>query len=208
MRNFDGTVPLTSVMKTCRSYSAACIVVASVLVAVASTARGRAWASGDRVTPASPVGLACPSAALCVAADSSGFASISTAPAAGAAGWRLVDLDPGGSLAGVSCPTDGLCVAVDHAGNVLTSTEPAAEAGWRAGVVDPGGLASVSCPTVSLCVAVGGPDVALSLDPTAGSASWSVLRDVNRAADYECGKYDPGGSCPPQPLTGVSCSSV
>jgi hypothetical protein len=66
----------------------------------------------------------------------------------------------------------------------------------------------VSCPTVSLCVAVGGPDVALSLDPAAGSAAWSVLRDVNRAADYECGKYDPGGSCPPQPLMGVSCSSV
>jgi hypothetical protein len=176
-------------------------------VAPAAAAARPAWMRVARVLAGPSTGLACPSLGLCVAIDSSGNASVSTAPLAGAQSWLIVGIDPGGSLSGVSCPSAGLCVAVDRAGRVLTASDPASAAAsaWQSGLVDPEGLVSVSCPSVSLCVAVGGQDVAFSNDPAAGSPSWSVLHDIDRAIDYECGKYNPEGPCPSQAFTSVSC---
>jgi hypothetical protein len=187
-----------------------CLIVSVLLVAgSASVAAGRGWMRSGRVDPGTPAGLACPSSSLCVAVDASGNALISTTAGMGATGWRVAAVDPAGSLTAVSCPSARLCVAVDSAGRVLTSNDPADPASaWQSGVVESQQWASVSCPTVSLCVAVGGSDVAFSVDPSAGSGSWSVVRGIDQAIDYECAKYGPSGpsgSCPPEVFANVFC---
>lgn len=208
-RNFVGRLALTKIVRFMRCSLLVVLALAIFAGGASATAtRVDSWTPGGRVDPGAPSALACPSSVLCVAVDKGGEAVVTRDPAAGAIDWTIASIDPGGSLSGVSCPSVGLCVAVDIEGRVLTSTNPASGASsWSAGVVEPAGLASVSCPTASLCVAVGGQDVAFSNDPAAGASSWTLVRNVDQAIDYQCGKYMLG-ACSPLALVSVSCPSA
>jgi hypothetical protein len=81
-----------------------------------------------------PGSVACPSAALCVAAGASGVA-ISTDPASGA--WAQTPVDSGRGLDSIACSSASLCVAGDSAGHVVTSTDPTGGAStWTVAFVD------------------------------------------------------------------------
>lgn len=124
------------------------------------------WASGDAASPnaggeagwgAAPfAGFACPSAALCFAAQQQGTVLSSTNPGSPSA-WPSATSSSTGlsSITGFSCPTTTFCIAagsVGGANRIATSTDPgAATPGW-----------SVSTPSVSVTAVSCAPDAALS----------------------------------------------
>ena len=151
-----------------------------------------------------PFHLACPTASLCVVADSTGHIFTSTSPSAGAV-WNSSPITSGASFSAISCPSASLCVALDSGGDVLTSTNPRGGANaWTAGHV--GAFTDLTCPSVHLCVAVGGRSVAVSTTPEVGAASWRVYGNVDQTEGPECGKYGPTDGCAAW-LTHVSCPS-
>jgi hypothetical protein len=187
----------------------AVVAVTATQAASADAASPGRWHRVAHLDPAVPSAVKCPSASLCVAVDGASNAITTTNPYAGGQAWSVQQVDPGDALHDISCPSARLCIAVDQAGQVLTTTSPSAgPATWQTGLVDNSGLASVSCPSVSLCVAVGGSDVAFSNAPQLGAASWSVVRNVDQAADYECAKYSAGSPCSFGSFASVSCPST
>jgi hypothetical protein len=124
------------------------------------------WASGDAANPnaggevgwdAAPfAGFACPSAALCFAAQQQGTVLSSTNPAS-LLSWSSATSSSTGlsSITGFSCPTTTFCIAagsVGGANRIATSTDPgAATPAW-----------SVSTPSVSVTAVSCAPDAALS----------------------------------------------
>jgi hypothetical protein len=82
--------------------------------------------------------LACPSAALCVAAGGDAI-STTTNPTAPAGAWNAIRIDErGGDLVGLSCPSIALCVAIDDRGNAVRSTNPTGGGGaWTTARFDP-----------------------------------------------------------------------
>ena len=138
---------------------------------------------------------ACVVAALCVFADSMGYAFTTVAPAqpGALADWEGDDIngDPdtgtGTPIVSVACPSQELCVAVDNAGDTITSTNPTAGAmaRWRRRNVlgRPAGgyyqsFVDLACPTTTLCVSIADHGrtnyVAVTHDPAAGpNAHWT-----------------------------------
>ncbi|MFZ0381759.1 MAG: hypothetical protein WCD11_11310 [Solirubrobacteraceae bacterium] len=124
------------------------------------------WASGDAANPnaggevgwgAAPfAGFACPSVALCFAAQQQGTVLSSTTPA-NLLSWSSATSSSTGlsSITGFSCPTTTFCMAagsVGGANRIATSTDPgAATPAW-----------SVSTPSVSVTAVSCAPDAALS----------------------------------------------
>jgi hypothetical protein len=127
-------------------------------------------------------GVACPSAALCVAAGSNVFTS--TDPTGGMGSWRRTEGVEGQA---VSCPSVQLCV-VASGGQVLTSTDPANGA-WTASTVDAGNMSAGTCPSASLCVATGYGSIIMSTAPTGGASAW-------HAVAVDAGHTLSGISCP------------
>jgi len=169
------------------AFSAA--VLAALAVPAAASATSIHWNKAIRIEASKYGGLgavSCPSSALCVAVDASGYVMRTTKPNGGS--WTSpVRIDSYGDLTGVSCPTTALCVAVDSVGNVVTSIDPtAAKPVWSKPVrIDAtaaagggyAGLAGVSCPSASLCVAVDNAatgNVLVSTDPTGGAKDWKL----------------------------------
>jgi hypothetical protein len=124
------------------------------------------WVSGDAANPlaggevgwgAAPfAGFACPSAALCFAAQQHGTVLSSTTPANGLSWISATSSSTGlSSITGFSCPTITFCIAagsVGGANRIATSTNP--------GAVTP--TWSVSTPSVSVTAVSCAPDAALS----------------------------------------------
>jgi hypothetical protein len=124
------------------------------------------WASGDAENPnaggeagwgAAPfAGFACPSAALCFAAQQQGTVLSSATPGS-ASSWSSANSSSTGlsSITGFSCPTTTFCIAagsVGGANRIATSTDPgAAVPAW-----------SVSTPSVSVTAVSCAPNAALS----------------------------------------------
>jgi hypothetical protein len=112
------------------------------------------------------VGLACPSASLCVAVDLTGNILQSTDPTA-AAPWRSHPALSGiGSLWGVSCPTTSLCATVDGPGSQLITWNPAELAQLHRRRL-PYGLYGVWCAPYALCMS--GASTSGGLSELAGS---------------------------------------
>jgi hypothetical protein len=125
--------------------------------------------------------IACPSAALCVAPDSTG-ALVSRDPTAGATAWHEVPFSLGTTEpASVSCTAGGFC-AVGGGHGLAISADPADPTSWRVLSV-PGDwpISSVSCPSAALCL-VGRYDgsVLATTDPTDPSPAFTpVYSPVN-----------------------------
>jgi hypothetical protein len=140
-----------------------------------------------------PSALACPSEALCVAADRGGNVLTSADPTAPAPSWGAGAVDPGQSLSSLACAPLGPCVAVDGEGGMVASAAPTlGAAGWlpRAPIDGHTALNGVSCPSSALCAAVDASgNVLTSTDPGAVGASW-----VGAAVD------------PGHALVGISCA--
>jgi hypothetical protein len=178
------------------------IAVGLAVTASSAVAAPPAWHIAGSIDRGGLVGLACPSASLCVAVDSAGSVLASRTPTV-AASWHASLVDPGHSFSGISCPTSSLCVAVDRAGDVVTSTDPAGEAAtWASSNIAAGQpLAGISCASTTVCAAIG-RFVFVSSDPGGGSAAWSDT-GVGRGTYYETYHY--GGLPGDAPPTGISC---
>jgi len=143
-----------------------------------------AWSSPTQIDHQPPYdsglffdAVSCPSASMCVAADSSGNVVTSTDPSGGSGDWTTAAVDQPESLNAISCPTTSLCVAVDEHGDVVTSTDPTGGPNaWSTADVDGSEtLNAVSCPSTDLCVATDAHgDIVASSDPTGGTSAWTV----------------------------------
>ncbi len=187
------------------------LLVAAVSLSLAATATAAtvAWRQAGEVDAKGPVGLACPSASLCLAVDAAGNAVTSTSPATGASSWKASAIDSGAALTAVSCPSTQLCVATDGSGRVLTTEDPAdPRATWQPVALADHPWADVSCPAATFCVAVGGQDVAFSANPAGGASAWTVVSGVDQAVDYDCAKYQLGPNCSRESFASVSCPTV
>lgn len=81
-------------------------------------------------------GTSCPSSSACIAVDTNGHASTSTAPSGGASAWTSTavapfspeteEFDPEhpNGLFGASCLSESFCVVVGSGGQIYTSTNP------------------------------------------------------------------------------------
>jgi len=133
--------------------------------------------------------IACPSSALCAAADFSGNL-LTTANPTGSAPWTGTATDAGGlsSLFGISCPSIGFCATVDgDVGRVIT-VNPLAPTQQVVRSL-PDALYGIWCQSRSLCLAsvqTGGGISGLlgSFDPAAPQSTWSLssLGGVNAVA--------------------------
>jgi hypothetical protein len=138
--------------------------------------------------------VSCPSASLCVSAETGGNVITSTNPTGGVGAWTVAHASAfNNNFQGVSCASASLCVAVDSGGNVVTSTDPTGGAGaWStAHVVGAGTFYAVSCSSASLCVAVDSTgNVVTSTDPTGGAGAWTVTHVAPLGVSFH------GVSCP------------
>jgi Divergent InlB B-repeat domain len=153
-----------------------------------------AWAQVGGVGPRSEA-VSCPSASLCVVANSYGEVITSTDPTGAPGEWTAADVDGTNPIISLSCASESLCVAIDGTGNVLTSTDPVGgAAAWTVAAVRPGGFSSVACPSTSFCVIVGGSGFTTSTNPTGGANAWTLqqsagdsqLRQVSCASASLC----------------------
>jgi hypothetical protein len=98
-----------------------------VLVSTAPTAGAAAWPATALPARFQILGVACPTAALCVLSSNNGEVSASTTPTVPGT-WATEHLIRGttNALFGLSCPTETLCVAGGKFGQLLVSTDPAA----------------------------------------------------------------------------------
>jgi len=152
--------------------------------------------NGETGTGPEFVGLACPSAQLCVAAGANGELHVTTDPTGPATTWSTVTLDASteSGLSGLSCPTTSLCVATDSDGDIFTTTDPTGPAqAWTTVDLGVGIGPGIDCPSAGLCVipVVGG--VIATSDPTGPAADWEATQPYGSLA---------------LPPTVVSCPSV
>ena len=203
---FATTTPTTTVASDWKSTSVAgplaaiscpsstlCVGIENPSFAVASTSTitssdptgsSPGWATHAGIDSGNEIfGLACSSATLCVAADSSGNVLTATNPAGDASSWSSVALDRSGHAAvPLACAPDPFCVAVGHTPvtfttQLWTTFAPAAgESAWTvANTAVP--LDGVSCPSLSLCAAVDDiGNVLTSTNPSSGSPSGSIVQ--------------------------------
>jgi hypothetical protein len=104
-----------------------------------------------------PVGLACPSASLCLATDVAGYGSsgvrVTTNPASRHPRWKTVETT-NSELTSPSCSSPSLCWAVGDSSDVAVSTGPTRRGSWHDTRIDRGNaLTAVSCPSPSRCLA-------------------------------------------------------
>jgi hypothetical protein len=149
-----------------------------------------AWHQTDlQVSPTAPVlsALACPSATLCVAFDSTGNVETSIDPAGGKHAWTrhaITGVDPIAlGSASLSCPSTTLCVGVDGSGDVITSTAPAAGLWTVAALGATDAFLDVACPSTRLCVAVDSNHVYTTSNPTGGIGAWQQSAPVDGDLD-------------------------
>jgi hypothetical protein len=118
--------------------------------------------------------LSCPSAALCVAADSHHRVFYSTNPGGGSRAWHSFSFDPTETIVSLSCPTTALCVGYDTAdGNIVTANNPArGRAAWSISWKAGGGFWAMTCASASLCIASGYPATYFSYHPSRGASAW------------------------------------
>jgi hypothetical protein len=206
---------------------------ALVSTQASATAVGRlSWGAPVKVDQtAGLTDITCPSAELCVAADTTAHLLTSTHPGGGAPAWHVTQL-PGDEacgetffeceIVGISCPSSSFCAAADKGGYVFTSTDPAAvPSEWtrtKVGVITAvpvealvyarqwvtAHLAALSCPSKALCVAVGADGyVFTSNDPTGGAEAWHAAQiDSATCSARVC------PSVAPNFLDAISCPSV
>ncbi len=159
------TGPLTSV--SCASGTLCVAAGDQHYFSTSPTAGASAWkATGGQVGGGVFSAIACPSASLCVGVGygntSTGLATATTAPHAGANRWKTVDVEaippvPGeGLLDTIGCASATLCVAVDGQDNAYTTTQPYGGAWSGTTPIRPSSASytsAVSC-TATLCVVV------------------------------------------------------
>jgi hypothetical protein len=184
----DANAPLTGI--ACPT-ARLCVAVDSSGNVISSTrpTRGpRAWSRPVHVDPTSApgggpaglLGIACPSASLCVAVDGGTPANVvsTTHPTGAATDWKLTAV--GGVLTSIACPSNSLCVA---AGNQhYVSTAPTGGPGsWHGTGAQAGGIFSdIVCPSVVLCVASGYANTSTglatsSITPSGAPSSWHTV---------------------------------
>jgi hypothetical protein len=127
------TGPLTSI--DCAS-ATLCVAAGDQHYISAQPAGGAAaWkATGTQLGGGVFSAISCPATTLCIGVgygnSSTGVATATATPTAGARTWKTVDVEavppvPGESLLGaVGCPTTSVCVAVDGTDNAYTTTAP------------------------------------------------------------------------------------
>jgi hypothetical protein len=135
------------------------------------------------------VAIACPSTALCTAADFSGNL-LTTASPTTTGPWTSTSTDPGrlSSLYGVSCPEIGFCATVDGSAARVITFNPLVPTRQLSHSL-PDSLYGIWCQSSSLCLASvetsGGISGLLgSFDPGAPRSTWSLssLGGVNSVA--------------------------
>jgi hypothetical protein len=155
------------------------LVISALLLTATDAGAASSWSAPRLIDGAAPYasaplyrGVSCPSAALCVIADSNGNLVTSTKPFAAQAGWRVVHIPI------ASAPASGAC-GPDSPATFCFS--------------------AVSCPTATFCVAAGsydpptpgfgasGPVVGgllSSTNPAAGPRAWALTgTDTGAAID-------------------------
>ena len=173
----------------------------NALCLVANTYDGNVWVSTNPTGGASAwrsvlidpvnglIGIACPSAYLCVAIDDVGNVVTSTTPTGDASSWHGRKVSPVGFTA-VSCPTARFCLALDTDGSTFGSNDPANGASWHpissTGLSLPHGM---TCAADFRCLAHSSTDLRMSDDADEVAASW------------------PGGEIG-KGMFGISCPSV
>ena len=176
------------------------------------------WSAPTRIAASGLTGVACPSAALCVAVDQGGEVLVSSDPISGS--WKRDRRLGASAFAGVACPTTARCVAVDRAGNIVSSDNPlGGPSHWAVVHVSGYPLSQVSCPTIGLCAVTQsvGPftsdqqfrdygDVLVSHSPDIGS-SW-ITEHADDENGPECGKNAPSLDGCYQRFSGLACPTV
>jgi hypothetical protein len=177
----------------------------------ARTAAGMSWAHPttiDRDENATPMGVTCPSAGLCLAYDDAGRVLVSSQPTGGASSWKVHQVDPASwALEGISCPSKSLCVVYNKQGTIFASRNPGARASrWVRMAADHDGLNSLSCPSVSLCVGVDDAGNAIGSTGPGRRGSWKLasLGDASPTSGCEHYQVDP---CTERSLRDVSCTA-
>lgn len=194
----------------CLAILSACMfsIVATCMPSAALASRTRtSTVSGSSADP--PFVLACPSAKLCLAGDSTGDIlqwQMSTGTVTASSPQSV---DHGNTIAGLACPIVSLCIAVDSGGNVLTSTDPStANPSWQVSHVASSPFTDLACPTAALCVASAGGDIATSSSPSGGGSTWS-LASIDSGQTYECFHYNLAGEPGCQAALGaVACATA
>lgn len=175
----------------------------------ARTAARMSWAHPitiDRDENATPMGVTCPSAGLCLAYDDAGRVLVSLHPTGGASSWKVRQVDPASwALEGISCPSKSLCVVYNKQGTIFASTNPGASR-WVRMAADHDGLNSLSCPSVSLCVGVDDAGNAIASTGPGRRGSWKIawLGDTSPTPGCEHYQVDP---CTERSLRDVSCTA-
>lgn len=117
---------------------------------------GATWSTTAVDALASPTGISCDPAALCVAVDGSGSSFASDDASSVPPAWPGIASTPAG-LTGVSCVAEGMCVAVGSGGQIVTAftpvpsatTQPASDVqrttALVSGTVDPQDAALSTC---------------------------------------------------------------
>jgi hypothetical protein len=106
---------------------------------------------------AGPLGLSCPSVALCVAtdvtSDGTSYVRVSTSPTRPRTRWKTVETTPS-ELTAAFCSAPTLCLAVGQSGHSAVSTDPTRSESWHKASIDRNGaVTAVGCPSTSFCVA-------------------------------------------------------
>ncbi len=132
----------------------------------------------ERYISANPLdGLACITAATCVAVDNAGNEYTFTQHSGG--NGRGTKIDGGQRINGVACPSARVCAAVDGAGNEVTFNPTTPKSSHIVTPIDTGtSLAAIACPSARRCVAVGG-EAELTFAPALpGSAAPIIIDSV------------------------------
>ncbi len=151
-------------------------------------------------TPRNLVGISCPTANRCVAADAFG-AVASTNPAASGK-LSFTDVDHGRQLVAISCPSAAECVTLDLGGHAVTFNPAHAAKGAHVYAVDLGmEPTAVDCFSTTACVAVDGSGNELSFNPVTGHLTgshqvdpWIYLAAVSCPSATQCTAVGGGGN--------------
>jgi hypothetical protein len=136
-------------------------------------------AGGGLTCQAPLMGISCPTASLCAAADFTGNVLEATSPTAPAP-WASQPAAGGGpqSLWSLSCPSASFCATVDGAGGDVITWNPSAPSRFTSHRL-PIDAFGVWCGSATLCLASGQSsggtaELVASANPAASSPSWTV----------------------------------
>ncbi|MCU1344732.1 MAG: hypothetical protein JWL70_998 [Acidimicrobiia bacterium] len=179
-----------------------------VAVAVVAGGAGTAWASGNNDYVS---GMACPSAALCLAiSDQGGNTFVTRNPGADPAPWTMsaAPLGVRSNWLALGCTPQRFCVAASESAALITRDAGAVPLVWEsAGATGLAGstgpvsfVTDISCRP-EVCAAITGDTGRIAvLDPAAPELAWRATQIGNERPT--------GDAANPTALTGVSCPSA